>query len=81
MATPDLGAYCRDQAGPTLGREQPSFRAAFDPNAYFPWLKKVEPYGDACLFVTVMGVVADLATTLRLYERWAPVWKAGCWPW
>lgn len=47
-----------------------AFKRGFNPDIFFPWLKKMEPYHETCLFVTVPDVVGDAVATLESYKFW-----------
>lgn len=49
-----------------------AFTQGFDPDHYFRWLEKMEPYRDTCLFVVVPDVVGDAIQTLDNFRYWLP---------
>lgn len=55
-----------------------AFSRGFDPVRFFPWLKKMEPYRDNCLFVAVPDSVGNAIETLKLYREWC--WHFESWP-
>ena len=55
-----------------------AYMLGFDPNRFFTWIRKMEPYRDSCLFVAVPDVVGNAIATLELYREWA--WHFDGWP-
>lgn len=55
-----------------------AFKRGFNPDNFFPWLEKMLPYRDTCLFVSIPDVVGDAQATLKNYFRWSPMMQG--WP-
>lgn len=47
-----------------------AFTRGFNPDWYFPWLERMTPYRDTCLFVVVPDVVGDAIQTLDNWRHW-----------
>ena len=50
-----------------------AFTRGFDPARFFPFLERLRPYRDQCLFVVIPDVVYDARATLERFRTWAPV--------
>jgi hypothetical protein len=57
-------------AGIEWAADNEAFTKDFDLDIYFPWLDKMKPYRDTCIFVSVPDKVGDAVETLRLFEHW-----------
>lgn len=49
-----------------------AFTGAFDENLFFPFLKKMKPYQEQCLFVVAPDVVGDPRLTLQNFLKYSP---------
>lgn len=50
-----------------------AFTRGFDPARFLPFLKRLQPYRDQCLFVVIPDVVYDAPATLARFRMWAPL--------
>lgn len=66
------------RAGRPWAADNEAFTRGFEPDRFFGWLAKLEPYRMACLFVTVPDVVGNAEETLESWHQWRPAF-AG-WP-
>lgn len=48
-----------------------AFTQGFDPDTFFPYLEKLAPYQEQCLFAVVPDVVSDAPATLRRFKQWS----------
>jgi hypothetical protein len=65
-------------AGIEWAADNEAFTKDFDLGVYSPWLDKMKPYRDTCLFVAVPDKVGDAVETLRLFEYWRAYFEG--WP-
>jgi len=47
-----------------------SFIKKFDPDVFFPWLERMKPYKNTCLFIVVPDIIKDPAETFDSWNRW-----------
>ena len=64
--------------GCTWAADNQAFMQGFNPDVFFPWLEKMQPYRDTCLFVACPDVMGDCVETHKLWEHWQP--QFGDWP-
>jgi hypothetical protein len=50
-----------------------AFTRGFDPARFLPFLERLQPYRDQCLFVVIPDVVYDARATIERFRTWAPV--------
>jgi len=48
-----------------------AFGNGFDPDRFFPWLERMRPFRQSCLFIVIPDAVGDPVETRRLFDRWA----------
>jgi hypothetical protein len=61
------------RAGRSFAVDNEAFTRGFKPARFFPFLERLRPYRENCLFVVVPDVVADAQATLDRFWQWAPV--------
>ena len=66
------------KAGMVWAADNEAFTVGFKPERFFPWLERMKPYRDTCLFITVPDVVGDAVATLARWDKW--VHRFTSWP-
>jgi hypothetical protein len=61
------------RAGRPFAVDNEAFTRGFHPARFFPFLERLLPYREQCLFVVVPDVVGDAQATMELFWRWAPL--------
>jgi len=65
-------------AGLVWAGDNGAFTNGFKPFKFFPWLEKMSPYRDTCLFIAVPDVLGDAIQTLDNYRHWVRLLEG--WP-
>ena len=79
LVTPKNGDALARNSCTVWGADNEAYSGGFDPDRFFPWLERMKPFRDACLFVAVPDVVGNSIATLELYREWATHFH-GYWP-
>jgi len=64
------------RAGRSFAVDNEAFTRGFKPERFFPFLERLRPYRENCLFVVVPDVVAEAHATIDRFWQWAPVIQA-----
>jgi len=81
MATPaHNGVALGIQEGRQFAVDNENFTRGFDPDRFFQYLEKLQPWRSQCLFVAIPDVVGDAALTIEMFHKWADHQGFQGWP-